>query len=510
MEDVAAGQFVQKRVEQVQQVAFNWLTKIESSSPLVRKSIETLDKQTAWLSRPLVSKLAVYGQPVVNKLDTTLSAAYCTVDANFIQPSYKLRADSKNENGEVSLKKVGENIKSTVVASSWFKNVDDALRPLVDKRSQEFAAFYDAATHTFQSLRQNAQSVKFEDFKEGLRDRLHLDERLSAVAFDFFSNVQARLRGVDVSVKVNVDRVVESVKPAIVEAWEHNAAAVTARTVYNTSVEYYRSNKHVPVAQQVEAMKTVLGHLWTDRLSQPLRELFENAKKAAASDCHWERLYDYTSSTVDAILPGDATNDASKQSDSSAQQSSNTRTVSTIVARVSKRLRCRAASQWSAVKDLSATRLKDIIHVDLIAYAETMIDQLDDAYHPVERVQQVHSSCSKTLQSTTKVALDTAHHASDNVCARLMELRTKLSVALERVKTAFAPILASEGGKQAVELRKDFVLLWSKTLHWQQSQADVAKLREDLSVLSRTLLAALNTWRQVQKLGSGERSITVN
>lgn len=516
LEDVVAGQFVQKRVEQVHKVALNLFTRVESSSPLVKRSLESLDKRTAWLSRPLVSKISAYGQPVVLKLDTGLSAAYSAVDSNLIKPSQKLSEEAKDAQGHVSFEKLGTNLKTAVVASSWFKTVDDLLRPSLEKKSQEFKTFFDAASVSFQSLREKGQNLSFEEFKETLKTRLQWDEKFFGPALLFFTNAQHQLQAQG----VNAERVLENLKPTIQSAWEKNVM-LNARLLYNQSVEYYNANKSVlSVNEMVEGMKAQLGGLWNDRLAQPLALFFENAKKVSVTDLktlktsdalqyaenQWVRLLTFTSSTVDSVLPEE--NPAPEGSTSTSTTTEPNQTLSALASRVSRRLRKRAAVQWSAVKELSATRVKEMIHVDLIAYAETVIDNIDATYHPVQRVQQVHTACSATLSSTCKVASETVNKTSENVRLRLTELRNKLAESVARVKAAVTPVLETEGGKQALEVQKDVLTLCSKTLHWQQSSSDLSKLQTDTVALLTTLLATVNTWKQAQKLDERPASTT--
>ena len=511
-EDVVAGQFVQKRMERVHQVALGLYSKVEASSPLVKKSLESLDKRTAWFSRPLVSKLSSYGQPMVHSLDNHLTAAYSAVDSTIIKPSQKLQQEAKDQNGNVSLEKLGSNLKSAVVASSWFKTVDDALRPRVQKHTQEFKTFFEASVESFNSVRSQAATVSFEAFVESLKSRVQWDEKLAAPALAFYNNAQSRLKNVDL--KGNAERMMQGLKPTVAQVWEQNVVAVNARALYNASVDYYQANKHVSVNEMVQGMKAQLGNLWTDRLAQPLGEFFENAKQVASADLQtlknteyrqyvegqWSRLLNYTSNTVDTVLP------AADQSD--VEPAAQPASLGSIVTRVSRRLRKRAANQWTAVKELSATRLKDMIHVDLIAYAETVIDKIDSTYHPVQHLQHVQTVCSQTLASTKKAAHDTAVKTSANVHTRLMELRSKLADAVQRVRTAVGPVLETEGGKQAMQVQTDAMSLCSKTLHWQQSTADVVKLQQDTVLLLNTLIATVNTWRHAQQLDGSHAAAT--
>jgi len=126
---------------------------------------------------------------------------------------------------------------------------------------------------------------------------------------------------------------------------------------------------------------------------------------------------------------------------------------------VSRRLKAKALAGFGEVRKFSAERLKDLIHIDLIAYAEEVIDNSKNTAKPT--YDQVQARLNHALLSIHH-ALDEATVASKEVLDTVVK-RTKLDQLGERVKP-FAHHLkvklqeAIERAKDLSTYGKDYIL----------------------------------------------------
>jgi hypothetical protein len=463
LQDVQAGQFVARRVDLVFNVAKAFYTRVESSSPLVKKSLDSFDRQTEWLSRPIVSKLSAVSQPVIARLDTGLASAYTQIDTKVLKPSQKLQEDI------VTVAKAGkEKVSNVHDLTTFYQAAVDALHSVADAARS----------------RASANGVTFEEFVNALQARfpgLHAqwESKFVGPALAFYVEAQSRLSGL----------------------------GARAENIVSSALEHYKANMNLEVPQLVEGMKTRLGSLWNDGLYQPLSVLFNNIKRTAVDDirrlqasteqrseevrkfvsAQWVHILQATSNTVDVLLPASAP--VSTTDDKDQVPTSDPITVTELAKRVSTRLGTRAATQWKTVRSLAPIRVRSALPEDLIAYANQLIERVDAAYHPLQRVEQVRAACKHSVEYSQNVC----KQAVGLVESRLLHLRTRVHGAVSQFASVANARLEQLSPKEVQAIQKDLALLCQKTLRREDNNQELRQLQTDAAALFKRMSVALQT-----------------
>jgi ElaB/YqjD/DUF883 family membrane-anchored ribosome-binding protein len=218
-------------------------------------------------------------------------------------------------------------------------------------------------------------------------------------------------------------------------------------------------------------MKTQLGSQWNERLETPIREFWVSAKQRTSEEM--KRLHENlrnsaqellavgkvaaltqygdmlvkAESTCDYFLP-DEVDGEMEVSEQEAQP-----TLRRVSDRVSKKLQKRAMAklaQLGEVRRLTEDRVRTIVPVDLIAYAEEVLNSAKSTAAP--RVEQTQTAMVKALEQVQERVSDTRAVLSLKLSQRQQQLeeiptrarnfatnlRKRLQVAVDRVRALSA------------------------------------------------------------------------
>jgi len=251
-----------------------------------------------------------------------------------------------------------------------------------------------------------------------------------------------------------------------------------AKALYASFLNYYLSINQAMISQLdfIRGVQERLGIFWTDQLVEPAAQFFAGARAAAGVDfaylysqlntanlqvllglpriglnagvsamkgyveAKYSDIVQYSVDTVDYFLP-EETKAPSSNPEAVATEKfpqvivrdqpvvvSTNPSLSCISGRVSKRLRAKALDSIQYVRLLSSTRVKEIIHIDLIAYAEVVIDQIG---------QHIPVVVSQTQDNLTQ-AQECASQAVDTGFSHVDNTRQKLFAALESLQISVA------------------------------------------------------------------------
>jgi len=162
----------------------------------------------------------------------------------------------------------------------------------------------------------------------------------------------------------------------------------------------------------------------------------------------WQGLLYRTQSTFDKIVPSPAVDEPQ---DLNALSEHDTMTLGTLRSHVSDRLKRNAWHVWY----FSAERLKDLLHVDLILYAERVHHTAEQAQNSVKpRYDRIHAGLHEALLRVENSVVDAtavvgrmvdlsgltgmSSHFSRKVSSKVSplasELKRKLAIAVERAQ----------------------------------------------------------------------------
>ena len=398
-EDISNRQFVQKRVDSAVQVAKNFYSKVEGSSPRVKASLEAIERSTEWLSRPIVSKIAQVSGPVLQTVDNGLTRVYSTIEGNIVKP-----ASDKLSSGNQSL----SDARQYVVESGWFQRVQYTLSsmPRPSAPTLDLKKFFEAAHETFKP------SENLAAFTTNLQSRLGglWDERLKAPAQAFHTRATEIWGKVDAE-RRNPQELYAAFRHGLVEAWEKNYIATNARSLYNAAIDHVQANvgANSNAQQLLQSFQQKAGAAWHDNLAHPLLELFKKAAAVPANVLRkldpnddipgvtlndvfsgarrsissaqsyakksWSAGLHQAEKAVDYLLPAGAA--AAAPTSAAQDQSSDNLTVSSLVFSTLKRLRSKVEASSSnvvvAVRTFSTQKLEPTLHVDVVKYSEDAV-----------------------------------------------------------------------------------------------------------------------------------------
>lgn len=171
-------------------------------------------------------------------------------------------------------------------------------------------------------------------------------------------------------------------------------------------------------------------------------------------------MLDYTDDCVDYWLPTEG---------EAGVKEENSKDVQSVGVKLSKRLRDRIDHQWAYAQELSSTKLKSVIHVDLIDYAKKMnhvyvtpVTEASKAY-----VSDVYSKTSKSLDPVAenmKLAVDSS---KDWVASKQVAVRTLMESSRDELLQRYSETL--------------------KTVRDRAEKAGLVKKMENAIIKARTL-----------------------
>lgn len=501
------------------------------------------------LSKPMVQTLDGHISGAYNRLDNTLirpaqgqlrtvpdkAQAVKTTLVNFAwfqRVDAALRGQKKNgeENSDVNAAEELQRTTERVTFSLFYTAAIESFLRLEDKTYEEFIS----------DLR-----TKLQDTQHYSQDKLHYwDERLVAPAKVFWSSAHQRVKkGLDPQkmrigasyndttqqAKELFNNVHAKVATSFNKAFDKDSVVGTnARALYGTALKYYeqatQNEPVVAVTDLVSGMKEKLqaGGDWKEGLHTPLVELFTKAKAAAVAArtsvqepveaaiqpvmTQVSRRVDDAKALVsrsvaagmqtalvrseqalDYLLPQEGQEQAKEQEKDGEAKPAEERTVTFMALRESatKRLRRKATVQLGALRQLSSTRVKSLIHVDLIAYAEEVIDKTNTrAIAPTRKraadALKLVSGRAHKATTDTKSAMDRAARRINALSAEQKKhLRLALQAARDRavaVRSAL-PVHAREVKRRAID---------AAVLSWQVvSSHRIGDIHRDVLALTR-------------------------
>lgn len=538
--DVKEQQFVQKRMDAVLHGAQLLCSRGAEKSPFIKYGLETLDKNTSWLSRPLFSKLSRLGQPVLQSLDSALAKAYTTA-SHVVHPSASDSASavsSDSSDAPVASEEVDVKAESVVMAPSWFEAVDAILRqrllPSQPSLPVQFQTFYTNAVTAFASLEQKT----YGKFAEALQSRLQVwDETLVLPAKQFYARAADRLQTLAADGKrLTHEDLYRGVQSTVHQVWDQSFVAVSARSFYNAAVKQYVDAKDQSPALFVAAMRSQLGVAWNDKLTKPLLELYDNVKVVAERDIArvmtvvlpasavvtssashlsaqcasvvngmngfvrqcWVSVLKASESSVNYLLPVEqgalhdqSASPASAETPASPASSAET-TFTSLRADVSSRLRLKAQQNWNKLRQLSATQGKDILHVDPIAYAEQVIDRAasysQSTYACTSHKLAGSLATARTSLAAVKETLQQRsaalhQHISDR--SSVLQLRLKDVVARATDLSSFAGDVISQ--RVIVQAPLDLYVLFAKSVGLKEKDQEFESFVAHLHKLGQSV-----------------------
>lgn len=280
--NAAADRIVRRKISDVLGLANSLYAK---SPSVLRYGVD----QFAWVSRPVLNKVNPLAYALVDRLDDGVDSV-----------TSKLASANHSAVSASSELKLAAVSSLTLVSKQWHASVDAILVPLHPALAANM--FVAQSVELFTQLFAGAQPGAAADaktpeptavlFVARLKAQLsHLwDDRLLPLSESFFVAAKARLTASTQS----ADQALIAIKAALGVAWNTQLLAVFESKVGTPSRELYTKvlQKFVAVwdAKQndiqsgkefVQSMKGTLGALWTDKLSDPILQLYTAAKAHA-------------------------------------------------------------------------------------------------------------------------------------------------------------------------------------------------------------------------------------
>jgi hypothetical protein len=386
-----------------------------------------------------------------------------------------------------------------IVDTAWFANVDSIFQ----MSSSYAGAFYVLAVQEFMALRAQAKDHKFSEleFLQQLQKSLgsFWSDQLIVPASQLFESLSKTIAEEQEKLAKSLSDRKQELEQRIREQitkframgaeWEatvqdafQSKLGSPGKAFYASLIEQYLAfggdEIKLNTSEFTQGMQKKMGALWNDALKQPLEEFLKAAPhvdmKALYSTLDhdkdgivtlqdvfglarsgvdmvsnyatdyaaskWNGILEYGAATLDYYIPEEEEEEEEEKEDSTAAAGLS---LSTLKIRASQRLRNKALSGLNQVRLLSATRVKEIVHIDLIAYAEQMIDSVVAETKPrvVEARNKLNDALS-TLRSTVSDGKDVLANASSSVVTdaalspRYLFLKLKLQAAIERARVA--------------------------------------------------------------------------
>jgi ElaB/YqjD/DUF883 family membrane-anchored ribosome-binding protein len=435
---------IRRNISRVVDLTKSIAARAKASSSIVKYGLDQIE----WISQPVVDKVVAFGDPLLAKVDNGINSAYGA-----------LFSESPKA--------------ATFLDSKWFHKVDEIIG---------FQFFYNAAKTQYLLLSKKGDPVQREDFGASLKKTLqHVwDDSLGVVADAFWEKAKS-IEGKDSAEglkRINSGTWLEF-KLQFQEVWGSQIVGTfqarvisPAASLYAVALDHYLSfdlaQRRVSAQEFVLGMKTRLGNSWNENLEKPLREFLVSAQTAAIGELRrlhraldsnkdgivtigdvidvgqkvvgpvvdlttglvtgtWRGFLQVSQNTFDFIVPSgsESYNPPLLDEDQKAPI-----TLKSVQNRVSRRLKAKAFAGFGRVRKFSAERLKDIIHIDLIAYAEEVIDNSKNSAKPTyDQVQAKLNVALLSIRST----LNEATVASKDFLEVAMK-RTKLDQIGERTK----------------------------------------------------------------------------
>lgn len=372
-----------------------------------------------------------------------------------------------------------------------------------------YTSFVNTCVETYNTLDINGNgAVSREEFIKSLKEKMGKvwDEELVGPAQAYFETFKTQFAALkDAATKEKRDALLASLKEQLQHQWDtkvveyfNTNVQAPATKLYTAALDYYMTFDQVEfkvnVTDFLTGMKLKLGENYTSNLEQPLREFFAGASAAAYSDLQeiqtrvhaaldhnkdgvltlgdfvgvaqssaslvgvvmngtWQHMLKYSSSKVDYYLPSEAAAVEEKEAsdDDNAGEVIGTLSLGKLSSKLKNRLQNKAADGYGEVRKFSSTRLKNLIHIDLIAYAEDVLDNAkNDAKPKYEQVQakleQAVLRVKTAAEEARRIAVpnmmtisglpgaQTLESFTVKMSPYTIELKAKLTKAIERAQ----------------------------------------------------------------------------
>jgi len=293
----------------------------------------------------------------------------------------------------------------------------------------------------------------------------------------------------------------------------------------------------------VEKTRKSLGEAWHDRLAQPLTELYSKAAASTKKDLTAirasiqqpegrvrslvrnvkDKVLTTSGRALDYLLPEEEEASVAEKVEETAEsaqeavaaaaateeedeKSVGTVTFRELTKRASKRLRKKATVSLGTLRHFSANRMKSVIHVDLIQYAEDVIDQASGLVTPVkgraaELLQTSIDSTRKAVENTkaqlAKVAANTVETAQAQ--RERISFSKRLATVRRRASELGAVGWKALSTRKIGEVPRDVYALALKSLGLRERDAEYQELMQSVVVLGDAAARLVFVFTQLQE-----------
>lgn len=281
-EDVQDRKFVQRRLEDVKGVASTIYTQVGSRSPLVKRGLDAIQKNTAWISEPLVSRLSLVSSPVITQLDSSLADAYKTIDGLRLNGDQAVTDEAAQPSADDKLDQADE----SEAKKSWIQTVQErlatnahlkGLREQAAKRHEQFHTALDQA-------KSQLRNKTIKEFVSDVKGRLGVwDASYVEPTRQAYLDTKARLAQLDLpeSVKSRASAArerVQNYRTLVIDTLEKTKkdieTQVTSHTLYAKGMEKVNQAKEQgnqaveSLKQRVESTKARLAGFYSAATSR--------------------------------------------------------------------------------------------------------------------------------------------------------------------------------------------------------------------------------------------------
>jgi len=244
----------------------------------------------------------------------------------------------------------------------------------------------------------------------------------------------------------------------------------------------------------VESVDVVVTGAWNKVNSKVIEPVSIEVKVRYAA------LLDLSDRTVDVFLP-DVEQDKSSKIEKKDQKE-HPKTLVEILSKAQKRVTKRLEKQWKELRAFSAGRLKDIIHVDLIEYAENGYNYSVSLYQknvlPIindlsARVKSVYASISTFFAEKSKLIGDVITKYRDLSYQRYNEA---YKFASHKAEEFGVPVIVGKAKEVSLEEVSQFVLV---KLNIKQQNEQYVVVERKLLDLFKTLFSLILSKDSKQK-----------
>jgi len=472
-EDIEKGSLVKDTVDTSKELVKNVYKGVKESSAVVRFGLDTAEffyGPVINLGLKVVDPLA---EGAISRVDKTLTWSYKQAKAVYEDLD-------EDKDGYISLSEIRSGIyRGLVVPAKWFTEVDQILKAgYISGKVDEFKNAAVAAMDKVQSLPEFMQSLKH---RMGER----WNKNLADPARDFYSKAKKAL-------DLNEDGIVDlsELMTGVVSQFEKRLRR-PALQLYQETLEHFVDNfdqnndQKVSLSEFIEGMQYKVGSAWDAKLVAPLTEFFHNASQAAFTDLKSMKaaldfdndgkltLMDFIQSGAHSLEMVVNTIDRTKKSilktslglvdkyvpDEECVIDPNALSVKLVTKVVSKRLVKKAFTGLTALRK----RTKELVHFDLIEFAETKLKEVQDLPIAQATSATVIDNYTKATQRLGNAIQDVKAFITPKVDYLKKEVEEKVleplapyyAVLSEKLKEAVvrAKILA-EAGKNYVLYRE--------------------------------------------------------